>query len=553
MSAYDAIAIVLGAILFRPVGALVHGHAGLPLLFHDTSDIYGQRLAARLSRLDRYLGSRWVLPLSIMGALLMGSRFTGWQAVDASSCVYPIILLISGLMTWKAVTLDIDLASAEPLAGPRLLMLSAAVLTAFHPAGVVAVLFIGINYLRSWYHHQHIPIRALIMFLAVLAGEIALRMLDRYLGLPGFALTSAAPLLALLCMIASHYVTAGVAKARLGPRPWSWIRRNRLHYLVVSAYLWGWLRKRPERQVISLASRIARLNIPVQAFVVVLELSGIGVGFHRWWAVAFFTGAALFHAGVFVLSGILFWQLGATCALLAITLATLPPAIADAWFGALPGLLVAGLIALFPLRGLGWKPQGLAWWDSPYIARIQWRVVGASGTVFALRNDFMCPNERLYGKGDFRGEPVLNGHLGETFDLDLRDRLVASRGNREILDRLKKCYSRSSRLGPEQLKALDDYQARFLAGFNAGLRKRVCPRWLKAPGGLYFYWSPEPEFRGQERVTRLLVVQTEEIFDGESIIVLRDEVLREIALAGGLAHSPAEPVRLDRCVGTRVE
>ena len=74
----------------------------------------------------------------------------------------------------------------------------------------------------------------------------------------------------------------------------------------------------------------------------------------------------------------------------------------------------------------------------------------------------------------------------------------------------------------------------FLTNHNLGKPKRVCPRWMKAPGGQLYYWGRLPRFRGQEQVKRVIIHYREEIFDGTRFLTLRNELLKtiDIPLAG---------------------
>lgn len=76
----------------------------------------------------------------------------------------------------------------------------------------------------------------------------------------------------------------------------------------------------------------------------------------------------------------------------------------------------------------------------------------------------------------------------------------------------------------------DWYMREFLTNFNLGRIKRICPRWLKAPGGQFFYWGRHPRFLGQEQVKRLTMRYREGIFDGQQIVTLRDDFLKEIEI-----------------------
>jgi hypothetical protein len=73
----------------------------------------------------------------------------------------------------------------------------------------------------------------------------------------------------------------------------------------------------------------------------------------------------------------------------------------------------------------------------------------------------------------------------------------------------------------------DQYITAFLRNFNAGHQKRVCPAWLKAPGGQLFYWGKLPRFRGQESIDELVIHYRESYFDGQRIVTVTDQVVKQ--------------------------
>ena len=73
----------------------------------------------------------------------------------------------------------------------------------------------------------------------------------------------------------------------------------------------------------------------------------------------------------------------------------------------------------------------------------------------------------------------------------------------------------------------------FLQNFNAGKRKRVCPSWLKAPGGQLFHWGKLPRFTGQEPIDELVARYREEYFDGHRIVQVTDRVIWEVRCSAG--------------------
>src|SRR5690606_18915013 len=83
---------------------------------------------------------------------------------------------------------------------------------------------------------------------------------------------------------------------------------NRLHHLAASAYSWGWARFVPWptwRKVINITKRIEK---PLQLSAFSIEVLSPLALWHPSAAIAFCLAWAGFHVGVFLLSGLLFWD-----------------------------------------------------------------------------------------------------------------------------------------------------------------------------------------------------------------------------------------------------
>jgi len=277
------------------------------------------------------------------------------------------------------------------------------------------------------------------------------------------------------------------------------------------------------------------LERPMQALAFGVELLAplallhpvVGFGFCLAWAG--------FHLGVFALSGLLFWDWILTDLAVAGALLLMPQAVLDQAFDWLPTL--AGLVFLvaLPLRHKLWKPIPLGWWDTPFTQRIHWHAHGESGTVYGVYNDFMCPNERLYGKVHacfLMPDRGITYHLGEVWKHDLRDAIREAGPDLARLATVRDRYGiepRDETLAKNHVA----YLQRFFAAVNDGSRKHVLPRrlrWLKAPGDQVFYWGDLPRFRGQERVVKVSLHFREEYFDGHELCRLRDDHVLDILI-----------------------
>ncbi|UUN25440.1 hypothetical protein KK483_02665 [Streptomyces sp. FIT100] len=410
------------------------------------------------------------------------------------------VVFVIALLTWQGVTSDYDVT--EPIdpqrQDKRLLLLLAAASCCWPPA-LLAWMAAYCGKLRGWKHHAMMPLRILKAYLAWFLVALLCGATDSAAGL----------LLMLGCVSLSHYVKPAWSKARLGPRPWSWMWHNRTHYLMASAYSWGWARFLHTETVSRILRRARGLDRPVNLLTMAVEAAGLVAFIDRRLLIAILVATALFNLAVALASGILFWENISTNIAFAIAVGQLPDAECKTAFG-WPAALIALTALLLSAADLLWQPWHLGWWDSPFTARVHWQVETASGAKLGLYNDFMCPYEREFGRvlGYFlTDQPVLHGHLGIVWDRQLRDRLIHADGDPDQLRAIKQTYGRVH----EDEKQARDHIAFLTTMFtrlNAGAQKSPLPRslrHLKAPGGQLYQWGDLPPYRGQEPVRRITI------------------------------------------------
>jgi len=483
-------------------------------------------LARGLERLD---GAATPLrTLALAGLLIAMAWSSPWEALGLRSEVRWLSFGVAAMLTWNAATRDRDPVTRGPSGAARLLLGLLALLSLQSPVCLALTALLLSARFGFWQHHAAFPMRILLLLVAdiLCVGllQVARQVPDLAPSAPTWGQSFEQALSTLLVtMMVSHYLITALAKIWLGPRPWSWMLDNRLHYLAASAYSWGWARFVPWPQYLRFVSGLRRVEVPLQVFVFVLELTSPLALFDQKWAVAFAFSFAAFHVGVALVSGLCFWDWLLTDLGLGLFLLASQPS-----FGWPTFALGAGVLALFPLRHKLWKPMPLGWYDTPLTQRVHWFVRGVSGREYRVDNGFMCPHERLYGKvhGCFAVEaPVLTYHLGECFLPELRSAIVLAGPDSDALDRLRSRYGivpKSAALTTEHVR----YLQAFFGHLNAGASKAALPswaRWLKAPGDQMFYWGDGEAYRRQEPVRAVRLVFREEYFDGQMLVRLRDE------------------------------
>ncbi|WAS91508.1 hypothetical protein [Nannocystis punicea] len=500
-------------------------------LLHRLADAAGRR-------------HRALAPALGAGGLAVLVATCPWEHVPQVEVARVLMLGLSVMLTWKVVTKDLDPAIGESHAGARLAMLGACVGLWFSPAFVLVVLLQLTRPFAQWRHHAILPLRSL----QAAAAFVAVAQLAA--PLPDFAAAYAPDAATLLFFVltihASHYVSAGLAKVRLGDRWYSWVRDNRLHYMAANAYAWGWGRFVSWPTWRRFVRLIARGDRPLQAGSLALELLAPLALLAPEAALLACAAWSAFHLAVLACGAFWFWDWVGANLVLALALLALPESQYGALFGWQSVLASVAFIAVFPLRNRLWGPTLLAWWETPFTQRMHWLVRGESGTTYEVYSDFMCPHERLYGKVHacfLAPVPLITSHLGTVWDAAHRDAVCAAGPEPQGLDAVRARFGvqpRDERLARNHV----DYLHRFFGSLNAGARKHVLPawlRWLKAPGGHYYYWGDLPAFRGQERVVAASLRFREQYFDGEQLVSIRDELVQELVIDEASARRPCEP------------
>lgn len=440
-------------------------------------DLFGLSTTEFLNDLDKRFWSRWSIPLSLLLGSVIAYPWIHWEGLDATLQLRNFVVFLSGIVTWKAVTEDIDLATGQKLFKERLMMLFSLVGTFFYPGFLFPLFFIGIICLKGWYHHQVMVWRVLEVFLAYLFAVVIVNIIYRLLNSPVDQMTLASPFFLFLCMIASHYVGPGIKKMKLGKSWYSWAMDNHLHYLAASAYLWGWQRDQKAENRTKMIFLLKKTERILQFGALGFEFGWLLSGFNSTFTVILCCLGVVFHLLVFISSGIFFWQsIGVLGALTSVVL-KLPSEMVSQLFNWQNGLLLAAILLLFPLRNKLWELNSLAWWDTPYIGRVHWEVIGESGKDYGLYNNFMTPHERFFGRHYSQflvADKNFHRHLGEVFDLDLRDAIVSSSGDPNLLALCKEKWGKHKR--NETLETMHDlYMIQFLGNFNHGKKRSVCP------------------------------------------------------------------------------
>jgi len=518
------IILALALLVFQHISLIITGYKRPPVIFFPLKDIFGEKHFKNLAKIKRRFLSTWTLPvlLTIVGLLL--TPWWNWGNIDTYHIIRPIIIISSTIITWRAISMDIDLATGKTNFLYRFLMFLSCFGVWYHPAFTIILLHIGTTWLRSYYHHQHLSIRLIFMLVSCLIGLSIINSINLILETP-ISIHFIEPVyIGFMCVVGSHYFIPGLKKMQLGTHWYSWIKENKLHNIVSSAYAWGWARFLPEKYIVKIIKVIKPFDVYIQAITILFEAGAIFILLNDKLSIALILLFISFHLMVWLLSGILFWQFIIANLSLIWGILVLPNEVNNLIFNPINMFIPA---VVFFLKV--WKTASLAWWDTSFAGYIEYEVVGESGKSYGLYNDFMCPNERIYGQlyGHFLSdEKRINGHLGESKRKESFDAIEDAKKGLLSIEQIKKEIGESL-YDSKLIEIHDKYIISFIKNYNLGKKKHIFPKWLKAPGGQMFYWGNFDRFKGQESIKELIVHYKEEFFDGEKINLELSKVVKK--------------------------
>lgn len=489
--------------------------------------------------LSGYFDWARMVPMETLGATgpAPGTSLLGWQVIRGLS------FGLAALLAWKLSTSDVEVVTGERRLFARLMLVGGTLALWWNPAWLVVPSLFLTRPFQQWRHHAILPMRALLG----VAAYGWLRQLEPLLPsvfwpyLPDPAML----FFFLFTLHASHYMSAGVAKLTLGPRWWSWVLDNPLHFLPANAYAWGWARFIPWSIWLKVIQLVKVFRVPALVMTLAVELLAPLVLLSREAALL---GALLwcgFHSMVFLLSGLLFWEWILANALLAGGLWLLPLE-QQQLFGWPAVLLSTAFIVWFPLKNRLWGPISLGWWETPLTQRMHWVVEGKSGQRYEVFNRFMCPHERLYGVVHalfMAPVPLLSYDMGSAWELRARLALERAALGQEPIEQVRNRFGVQPR-HPEWEANHLAYLQQFFSALNRGAVKHILPkplRWLKAPGGHIYSWGDLPAYHRQEPVVKVLLYFRELAFDGTALQLWRNELVRTIPIEQTTTASPEPP------------
>jgi hypothetical protein len=459
------------------------------------------------------------------GALLFGRARIRWQDWEAGRSLRAFVMTLLIVCAWAGSTFDYNMYLDRGHGWDRLVLVGLTALSWRTPLAVPIALKCALVMMKEAYIPYNLDdfdFRPVPEVLIVFSCFVWLS-LRKSFKTKHFLLT------AIACW-ACYYYAAGVAKANYGP-PWSWLKEDHLSNLSFGGYVRGWLGFIPEPTFVSINAFVRHFDRALTWFTFVLEMGALVFFFlHPFTTRLWFLLCALFHIGIFLLTGIFFWKWIVACFAFWFFLRRGGAPILRQTFR--PLVILAGIAMVFFSRDrIYFFPQtGVAWYDTRMVENYQIYAIGPSGRSWLVDPSDIRPMEMHWVMGklcDATSEKTITGIYGVT----------GSYATMTALERLKepneavKLVSRGRGCRDEkQQKLFEDFMIRYFGNLNRRGRKWRWTRVVGRPTHLWVWPRGGDLYAVQERVERIELWREIVVNQGGAVHHLDRRMVVEVAI-----------------------
>lgn len=329
----------------------------------------------------------------------------------------------------------------------------------------------------------------------------------------------------LCCLVASSYWGSGLGKLRL-----DWINHPHLHLLPMGAYTNGWLGFLPPETIVSLVKFVTPFTLPLMLFTLFVEWGVITLLWKRNLTIIFLLSFIVFHAGIFLYTGMFFWKwiLLEVALLFCFFLRKPTLSIYTRWHFLLSLALIGGSTIWF-------RPTNLSWYDTRLSYSYRVEAIGKSGERYALPIGTFAPYNDVFTLGNLaflNPEPQLL-HIWDVTPIDELETDLRTATQPEQIYELERQYAIIFH-DQTKIEMFDDFMTLFFQNLNHEGVNRAWWNPVRAPRHLWsFPRNGEVIFEGQEPIVRVKIYQVTALYDDEQYSIIRKRAVREINIPDG--------------------
>ncbi len=508
------------AVRMMRIGGLIAGAFALDWWAHHAGHLaaaaYTQPIVA-----VQLIAARPDVPIVLaLGAAIAVSRVAnrGWQAFEQYRRMRAFAGILAALIAWTCALYDINAYAGQAHLFDRALVIAFALAVWAHPAFLLPLLALAhgllwqFDYPLTWqfsWEEINMPLR-------VLAVLCVAAFVPR-----GAGLRTRHVLGAVLCVVAASYLCSAIGKLQIG-----WLAMPTLQYLPLGGFTHGWLSQAGTDVLQHVISALSVAAVPLMAATLMLELGSAFVLCWRRAALMFLTGIIAFHGSVLLLTGIAFWHWMIVAGLLIAFLLAPAPVRAIALFPRraepLYAVLVIGAALLF-------RPVPLAWHDTRLMYTYGVEGVDIAGVGSMLPPDSFTPFEDIFTFGNFgylNHATRLTGQVMGAANDSAQARAVNSARTPDAVFAVERQFG-YDHFDAGLSAAYDSLVQHIVMRLNASVGEAAPWAVARAPRHL---WNTLGRLPLHAPITRVRVHMRTWLYDDEQLLMIRDEVVREVAI-----------------------
>lgn len=404
-----------------------------------------------------------IIPFILKKLLLPWSDFKKGKTIR-------ILLFSAALMlSWKYVTADYNYYLNNWYLPDRIILALSAFLILWRP--VFLLLFL-VALLTIIGQYQLLPIYSLAADSLLIRSQVLfmsffiIRVFTNYFSYEEFIFLMG-------CLLGAHYFESGILK--INPE---WLLYDNIPYLLPNVYTSGWLSHLSPENISSITKYAGWVNVPIKLYTITIECGMLLIFLNLQFTRFLFTGAIIFHLGIFLMTGIFFWMWILFLIVFIVYVFNRQDARIRRLFSRSYLLLSLPLIAL----GEFWcDPVGLAWHDSAINYTYKFQAEMDNGTRHLLPPDFFSPYYYQFTLGNFKFLspdkllPVVWGATNATTNKGLRNSPTIS----NVLEYEQKSGRRFE--DPDKKIFFESFVQQFVRHWNSKRNKHHFINYLQPP------------------------------------------------------------------------
>ena len=458
----------------------------------------------------------WLLAASV---LVVGFRRLCWSEFEDGRKLRYFVFFTTLIIAWAFSAYDYNFYFDQSHYIDRLLLIAFAILVLVHPCFVLLFLLEAIAIAYQFHHplggtwtDKKVVFDVLVLFNLFLYAKLLLRreVTRRFLF---FA----------LCLVATHYVSAGVGKLEL-----DWLRREHLDNLVAASYSNGWFYFVSEGTLLRILEFLKFLNVPMILGALLIEVSAVLILLrHKLTQVILFSCIVL-HSAIFLSSGIFFWKWLLLDAALIVLLRKLDGDVVQGLYR-IPVFLAS--LPLIVFASHFYPHVGLAWHDTKLNTSFELEAVGVSGKAYAVPRGLLAPYDLLFSQNRFAflsEDKLLVGTYGTSLDGSMAESLQKVSNRRDLAE----LEAASGRVFYDEVRAqrFDQFLQIFFGNLNHRGPTNVAPSLVGVPHHIWNGRREEPIYCYQKEVCELRVNFIKSLYVNGQILTLETKVIRRIEI-----------------------